>query len=96
MTSRREFLQIAAAAAAIIPGGWTRAFAQQRLTQADLLARNQAATASPRPIRVPPPGVANRPTASPEHRRTLPMEWIPQGLKLAAALLALSVGTPAS
>jgi sulfur-oxidizing protein SoxB len=38
MTSRREFLQIAAAAAAIIPGGWTRAFAQQRLTQADLLA----------------------------------------------------------
>ncbi|MCB8823494.1 thiosulfohydrolase SoxB [Microvirga rosea] len=38
MTSRREFLQIAAAAAAIIPGEWTRAFAQQRLTQSDLLA----------------------------------------------------------
>jgi sulfur-oxidizing protein SoxB len=38
MTSRREFLQIAAAAAAIVPGGWTRAFAQQRLTEADLLA----------------------------------------------------------
>jgi sulfur-oxidizing protein SoxB len=38
MTSRREFLQIAAAAAAILPGGWTRAFAQQRLTQSDLLA----------------------------------------------------------
>ena len=38
MTSRREFLQIAAAAAAILPGGWTRAFAQQRLSQADLLA----------------------------------------------------------
>jgi sulfur-oxidizing protein SoxB len=38
MTSRREFLQIAAAAAAVMPGGWTRAFAQQRLTQADLLA----------------------------------------------------------
>jgi sulfur-oxidizing protein SoxB len=38
MTSRREFLQIAAAAAAILPGGWSRAFAQQRLSQADLLA----------------------------------------------------------
>jgi sulfur-oxidizing protein SoxB len=38
MTTRREFLQIAAAAAAVAPGGWTRAFAQQRLTQADLLA----------------------------------------------------------
>jgi S-sulfosulfanyl-L-cysteine sulfohydrolase len=38
MTSRREFLQIAAAAAALIPGGWSRAFAQQRLTQSDLLA----------------------------------------------------------
>jgi sulfur-oxidizing protein SoxB len=38
MTSRREFLQIAAAAAAILPGGWSRAFAQQRLSQAELLA----------------------------------------------------------
>jgi S-sulfosulfanyl-L-cysteine sulfohydrolase len=38
MTTRREFLQIAAAAAAIVPGGWSRAFAQQRLAQADLLA----------------------------------------------------------
>ena len=38
MTSRREFLQIAAATAAILPGGWSRALAQQRLTQADLLA----------------------------------------------------------
>jgi sulfur-oxidizing protein SoxB len=38
MTTRREFLQIAAAAAAIAPGGWSRAFAQQRLTQGDLLA----------------------------------------------------------
>jgi S-sulfosulfanyl-L-cysteine sulfohydrolase len=38
MTTRREFLQIAAAVAAIAPGGWSRAFAQQRLSQADLLA----------------------------------------------------------
>jgi sulfur-oxidizing protein SoxB len=38
MLSRRELLQVAAATAAIIPSGLTRAFAQQRLTQADLLA----------------------------------------------------------
>ena len=38
MTSRREFLQIAAAAAAVLPNGWSRAFAQQRLAQGDLLA----------------------------------------------------------
>jgi sulfur-oxidizing protein SoxB len=39
MTNRREFLQIAAAAAAAVPfGNWTRAFAQQRLSQSDLLA----------------------------------------------------------
>src|SRR5215470_13119341 len=37
MTTRREFLEIAAAAAAIVPGGWPRAFAQQQLRQADLL-----------------------------------------------------------
>src|SRR5437762_176438 len=37
MISRREFLQVAAATAALAPGGWSRAFAQQRLTQADLL-----------------------------------------------------------
>jgi sulfur-oxidizing protein SoxB len=37
MTSRREFLQIAAALAAVVPSGWTRAFAQQRLRQADLI-----------------------------------------------------------
>jgi sulfur-oxidizing protein SoxB len=36
--SRRELLQIAAATAAIIPGGAVRALAQQRLTQAQLLA----------------------------------------------------------
>jgi len=35
--SRRELLQVAAATAAIIPNGWTRAFAQQRLTQDQLL-----------------------------------------------------------
>src|SRR5207248_10104110 len=38
MLSRREFLQIATATAAILPNGWTRALAQQRLTQAELLA----------------------------------------------------------
>jgi sulfur-oxidizing protein SoxB len=38
MLSRRELLQIAAATAAIVPGGWTRALAQQRITQAELLA----------------------------------------------------------
>ena len=38
MLSRRELLQVAAATAAIIPNGLTRALAQQRLTQADLLA----------------------------------------------------------
>src|SRR5687768_14303647 len=37
MFSRRNFIQLAAAAAAVLPGGWSRAFAQQRLTQADLL-----------------------------------------------------------
>jgi len=37
MISRREFLQVAAATAAIVPGGWSRAFAQQKLTQAELL-----------------------------------------------------------
>jgi sulfur-oxidizing protein SoxB len=37
MTSRREFLQLVAATAALMPGGWSRAFAQQRLTQAELL-----------------------------------------------------------
>src|SRR5262249_31232516 len=37
MTTRREFLQIAAATAAIVPGSWPRAFAQQQLSQADLL-----------------------------------------------------------
>jgi sulfur-oxidizing protein SoxB len=37
MTTRREFLEIAAAMATIVPGGWSRAFAQQRLRQADLL-----------------------------------------------------------
>src|SRR3954463_6465342 len=38
MTSRRDFLQIAAAAAAVLPNGGGRAFAQQRLAQDDLLA----------------------------------------------------------
>ncbi|MER2265996.1 thiosulfohydrolase SoxB [Methylobacterium oxalidis] len=38
MTSRRDFLQIAAATAALVPTGWTRAFAQQSLVQDDLLA----------------------------------------------------------
>ena len=37
MTTRREFLEIVAATAAIAPGGWSRAFAQQQLRQADLL-----------------------------------------------------------
>src|SRR3989442_4537796 len=38
MLARRESLQLAAATAAIVPGNWTRAFAQQRLTEAELLA----------------------------------------------------------
>ena len=37
MISRRELLQVGAATAALAPGGWSRAFAQQRMTQADLL-----------------------------------------------------------
>jgi S-sulfosulfanyl-L-cysteine sulfohydrolase len=37
MFSRRDFLQAIAATATILPGGWTRALAQQRLTQDDLL-----------------------------------------------------------
>ena len=37
MLSRRDFLQVAAAVAALTPNGWSRAFAQQRLTQSDLL-----------------------------------------------------------
>jgi sulfur-oxidizing protein SoxB len=37
MLSRRDFLQVAAATAAILPAGWSRALAQQKLTQDDLL-----------------------------------------------------------
>ena len=37
MITRRDFVQLAAATAALMPAGWSRAFAQQRLTQADLL-----------------------------------------------------------
>src|SRR5499433_3573684 len=37
MTTRREFLEFAAAAAALVPGGGPRAFAQQQVRQADLL-----------------------------------------------------------
>jgi sulfur-oxidizing protein SoxB len=37
MISRRDFIQLAAATAALIPAGWARTFAQQRLTQAELL-----------------------------------------------------------
>jgi S-sulfosulfanyl-L-cysteine sulfohydrolase len=37
MISRREFVQIAAAVAALVPAGWSRSFAQQRMTQAELL-----------------------------------------------------------
>ena len=37
MISRRDFVQLAAATAAILPAGWTKALAQQRLTQAELL-----------------------------------------------------------
>jgi sulfur-oxidizing protein SoxB len=37
MISRRDLLQLAAATAAFLPSGWNRAFAQQQLTQADLL-----------------------------------------------------------
>jgi sulfur-oxidizing protein SoxB len=36
MFSRREFLQVAAATAAIVPNDWSRAFAQQRVTQDEL------------------------------------------------------------
>ena len=38
MLSRRELLQVAAATAAVLPHASTRSFAQQRLTQAELLA----------------------------------------------------------
>jgi S-sulfosulfanyl-L-cysteine sulfohydrolase len=37
MLSRRDFLQVAAATAALLPQGWSQAFAQQRLTQDELL-----------------------------------------------------------
>jgi sulfur-oxidizing protein SoxB len=37
MISRRDFIQLAAATAALLPAGWPRAFAQQRLTQTELL-----------------------------------------------------------
>jgi sulfur-oxidizing protein SoxB len=37
MISRREFVQLVAATAALLPAGWTRALAQQRLTQDELL-----------------------------------------------------------
>ena len=54
MISRREFLQVAAATAAIVPGGRTRAFAQQRLTQ-------DAAAAARRPGRQRHPRSPRRP-----------------------------------
>ena len=38
MISRREFLQVTAATAALIPNVSSRALAQQKLTQAELLA----------------------------------------------------------
>jgi sulfur-oxidizing protein SoxB len=37
MISRREFVQLVAATAALLPAGWARALAQQRLTQDELL-----------------------------------------------------------
>lgn len=37
MLSRRDFLQVAAATAAFLPAGWSQAFAQQKLTQDELL-----------------------------------------------------------
>lgn len=37
MLSRRDFLQVAAATAALLPADWSRAFAQQKLTQDELL-----------------------------------------------------------
>ena len=37
MISRRDFVQLVAATAALLPTGWSRAFAQQRLTQNELL-----------------------------------------------------------
>ena len=37
MISKRDFIQLAGATAALIPAGWSRAFAQQRLTQDELL-----------------------------------------------------------
>ena len=37
MISRRDFVQLAAATATLLPAGLPRAFAQQRVTQADLL-----------------------------------------------------------
>jgi sulfur-oxidizing protein SoxB len=37
MISRREFLQVAAATSVLVPAGWTRAFAQHRMTQDELL-----------------------------------------------------------
>ena len=53
MFSRRDFLQVAAATAAIVPGGWSQAFAQQRLTQDELL-RFDPNGRLERAIRVPP------------------------------------------
>ena len=37
MISRRDFVQLAAATAALVPTGWPRALAQQQITQAELL-----------------------------------------------------------
>lgn len=37
MLSRRDFLQVAAATAALMPHGWSQALAQQKLTQSELL-----------------------------------------------------------
>ena len=73
MATRRDVLQLAAATAAIAGvGGWSRAFAQQRLTEADLLAFTRWAAHPPAHRRHPRAAEAAllpRAVAQPRRRR---------------------------
>ena len=73
MFSRREFLQVAAATAALVPPGWTRAFAQQSLTQDELLrfdaTRQRHAAAFRRPARAASAGAFPRAVDQSRRRR---------------------------
>jgi hypothetical protein len=72
MTGRREFLEIAAAAvatAAILPAGWARALAQQKLRQDELLRFEPLGNVTLVHIASHRPGSAKRRSISEQARR---------------------------